>query len=590
MSSAIKNCFNRQVSSPATHAKLSESIGRAIAHLYAKSSKIHFIALLLVFSTSCGVKKSLHDIPNISQYVSEIPERTKLNDSTFVLDDNFLVKNRQGQWELYVDGNPYELGLKTGSLTQELFKQQEQIFVDKIDSLVPSKGKQKLLRKFLAWFNRKMYHNIDEQYKAEIYGMSKYASKDFDYIAKPYQRVMYFHGAHDIGHALKDLALVGCSSFAAWGDHTEDGKMIIGRNFDFYVGDEFAKNKIIAFVNPDEGHKFMSVTWGGFIGVLSGMNDQGLTVTINAGKSDFPLVAKTPISLVTREILQYASTIDEAIAIAKKREVFVSESIFVGSAKDKRAAIIEVSPKNFGVYEVENSNQLICSNHFQSAAYANDKKNQTHILESHSQYRYERMEELLDETPKVTPEIAVDILRDKKGLDDKRIGYGNEKALNQLLAHHSIVFQPEDLKVWVSSNPYQLGEFVAYDLNTIFNDMDGDTQVKSMSEEKLNIAEDPFLRTLAYRHYQRYLKLRNQITKAISSDGHVEKELLSEFVAVNPDFWEAHYLVGEYNYKKGYDRLALTSFLVAETKEITTVPDREEVERYIRKLKRKIDK
>lgn len=590
MSSAIKNCFNRQVSSPATHAKLSESIGRAIAHLYAKSSKIHFIALLLVFSTSCGVKKSLHDIPNISQYVSEIPERTKLNDSTFVLDDNFLVKNRQGQWELYVDGNPYELGLKTGSLTQELFKRQEQIFVDKIDSLVPSKGKQKLLRKFLAWFNRKMYHNIDEQYKAEIYGMSKYASKDFDYIAKPYQRVMYFHGAHDIGHALKDLALVGCSSFAAWDDHTEDGKMIIGRNFDFYVGDEFAKNKIIAFVNPDEGHKFMSVTWGGFIGVLSGMNDQGLTVTINAGKSDFPLVAKTPISLVTREILQYASTIDEAIAIAKKREVFVSESIFVGSAKDKRAAIIEVSPKNFGVYEVENSNQLICSNHFQSAAYANDKKNQTHILESHSQYRYERMEELLDETPKVTPEIAVDILRDKKGLDDKRIGYGNEKALNQLLAHHSIVFQPEDLKVWVSSNPYQLGEFVAYDLNTIFNDMDGDTQVKSMSEEKLNIAEDPFLRTLAYRHYQRYLKLRNQITKAISSDGHVEKELLSEFVAVNPDFWEAHYLVGEYNYKKGYDRLALTSFLVAETKEITTVPDREEVERYIRKLKRKIDK
>ncbi|HZJ20137.1 MAG TPA: acyl-CoA--6-aminopenicillanic acid acyl-transferase, partial [Pricia sp.] len=89
----------------------------------------------------------MHDIPNISQYVSEIPERTKLNDSTFVLDDNFLVKNRQGQWELYVDGNPYELGLKTGSLTQELFKQQEQIFVDKIDSLVPSKGKQKLLRK-----------------------------------------------------------------------------------------------------------------------------------------------------------------------------------------------------------------------------------------------------------------------------------------------------------------------------------------------------------------------------------------------------------------------------------------------------------
>ncbi|WP_373517997.1 C45 family autoproteolytic acyltransferase/hydolase [Pricia sp.] len=547
--------------------------------------KIQLFVVLLLFLSSCGVKKSLHDIPDVSQYESEIAERTQLNDSTFVLDDNFLTKNRHGQWELFVNGNPYELGLKTGSLTQELFNRQEQIFVDKIDSLVPSKGKQNLLRKFLAWFNRKMYRNIDAQYKAEIYGMSKYASKNFDYIAKPYQRVMYFHGAHDIGHALQDLALVGCSSFAAWGDHTEDGKMIIGRNFDFYVGDEFAKNKIIAFVVPDNGHKFMSVTWGGFIGVLSGMNDQGLTVTINAGKSDFPWVAKTPISLVTREILQYASTIDEAIAIAKKREVFVSESIFVGSAKDKRAAIIEVSPNNFGVYEVENSNQLICSNHFQSAAYANDKKNQKHILESHSQYRYERMEELLDEHPKVTPKIVVDILRDKKGLDDKRIGYGNEKALNQLLAHHGIVFQPEDLKVWVSGNPHQLGEFAAYDLNEIFNETDADIGIKSMSEAKLNIPEDPFVNTLAYQHYQRYRKLRNQIIRAISSDGYVEEKTLQELILLNPDFWEAYYLVGKYNYEKGYDRLALNAFLEAETKEITTVPDREEVERYIRKLK-----
>lgn len=524
-------------------------------------------------------------MPDISQYGFEMPERTKLNDSTFVLEDNFLTKNRQGQWELYVDGNPYELGLKTGSLTRELFNRQEEIFVDKIDSLVPSKGKQKLLRKFLAWFNRKMYLNIEDQYKAEIYGMAQYASKDLDYIAKPYQRVMYFHGAHDIGHALQDLALVGCSSFAAWGDQTADGKMIIGRNFDFYVGDEFAKNKIIAFVNPDQGHKFMSVTWGGFIGVLSGMNDQGLTVTINAGKSDFPLVAKTPISLVTREILQYASTIDEAVAIAKKREVFVSESIFVGSAKDKRAAIIEVSPNNFGVYEVENSDQLICSNHFQSAAYANDKKNQKHILESHSEYRYKRMEELLDENHKVTSEIAVDILRDKQGLDEKRIGYGNEKALNQLLAHHGVVFQPEDLKVWVSSNPYQLGEFVAYDLNEVFKQAEGGSTPKSVSDRKANIAEDPFLRTLAYRHYQRYRQLRNQIESAILSDGHVEQGLLREFILLNPDFWEAYYLVGKYNYIKGYDRLALDAFLEAETKEITTVPDREEVAKYIRILR-----
>lgn len=550
--------------------------------------KILLVLGLLLVLVSCGVSKSLKDVPDTSLYNSDIPERVKISDSSYTLGNNFLIKNRQGHWQLHVAGDPLELGLVTGSLTRELFHHQEDALLSRVGEMVPSSTKQYLLRKFLAWFNRKMHLNIKEEYKTEIYGLSKYASDDYGHIAKAYPRILYLHGAHDIGHALQDLALVGCSSFAAWGEQTEDGKLIIARNFDFYAGDEFAKNKIIAFVNPDEGHKFMSVTWGGMIGVVSGMNDQGLTVTINAGKSKFPLVAKTPVSLVTREILQFASNIEEAIAIAKKREVFVSESIFVGSAKDKKAALIEVSPNNFGVYEVENGNRLICSNHFQSTAYANDKKNQKHILESHSKYRYERMEELLEETPKATPEIAVSILRNREGLDEKEIGYGNEKALNQMLAHHGIVFKPENLLVWVSSNPYQLGEFVAYDLNEVFKEGAENHPAHSISKTDLNIESDSFLQTEAYQNYERYKSLRNDIQNAIASKKPVELGLLSKLIVLNPEFWEAHYIAGTYYLDKGYDTLALSAFLEAETKEITTLPNRKIIEKHIKKLKRRL--
>lgn len=545
------------------------------------------VALLLVLG-SCGISRSIRDRPDISAYNAQIAERIRTSDSTFILESNSLGRNEYGQWELYVSGDPLERGLIIGSLTQELYQYQEDIFLSKVEQLVPSKMKRSLLRKFLAWYNRKMHLNIPEEYKTEIFGLSNFASDDYNDIAEPYLRALYLHGAHDIGHALQDLALVGCSSFAVWGDRTDDGNLLIGRNFDFYVGDDFAKNKIISFIDPTEGHKFMSVSWAGMIGVVSGMNEHGLTVTINAGKSKIPLVAKTPISIVTREILQYASTLEEAIAIAKKRKVFVSESIMVGSARDKKAIVIEVAPHNFGVYDVPNSSQLICSNHFQSKAYESDKNNLRHQLESHSQYRYARMEELLDTHDKMTPEIAVDLLRDRKGLGDTNIGYGNEKALNQLLAHHGIVFKPEQRLVWVSANPYQLGKFVAYDLKKIFGDSTRSNSKKWLSDPIKNIEKDSFLYSQAYENYEKFRKMGEEIKQAVYGDKALSTTFIEEFRMLNPEYWETHYWIGRYYYEKKYYLAAQIAFEEANEKEITTVPQQEKVQRYIKKLKRKL--
>lgn len=542
-----------------------------------------FGALLLLNLTSCGVSKSIHDRPNVDGFDATIPERVKINDSTFVAGNNFLLKNKQGQWELYVEGNALQIGKIIGSLTRELMQRQEAIFFDQVNEWVPSKFQQYLLRKFLAWYNRKMYLHVPDEYKVEIYGMSEFGSSNYAEIGDPYLRLLYLHAAHDIGHALQDLMLVGCSSFAVWDENTVDGELLLARNFDFYAGDAFAEEKIIAFINPDKGHKFMSVTWGGMIGVVSGMNDQGLTVTINAGKSAIPLMAKTPISIVTREILQHASTIDEAIAIAKKREVFVSESILVGSAKDRSAALIEVAPDNFGVYHVENTSELICSNHFQSDAYKNDVRNIKWIEESHTNYRFLRMEELLEEE-KIAVDDAVAILRNKEGLDNKDIGFGNEKALNQLIAHHGIVFKPESGQVWVSSNPYQLGEFVAYDLNDIFADRDGNPSTTSLSDSDLNIPKDPFIQTQEYRDYEAYRVLEREVERALANKESIANETLEALQRKNPEYWKAYYLTGKYYLQKKYNAAAKRFFELALTKEITTLPDRQRIEKHIEKL------
>ncbi len=553
-------------------------------------NKIYYFAVLsfILIFFSCGTSKSLHDLPQLIGYNNSTPTVVKNSNTAFISGNNFLIKNKQNLWELYVEGDPLERGNLMGALTDSLLKKQEKIFFSKLASIVPSKSKQYLLREFLKWYNRKLYRNVNDEYKTEIYGISQYTSHDYDYLAPQYLRSLYLHGAHDIGHALQDLALVGCSSFAAWGDKSEDGSLILGRNFDFYVGDDFAKDKIVAFVNPNQGHPFMMVTWAGMIGSVSGMNKEGLTVTINAAKSKIPLAAKTPISLPTREILQYAVTIDQAIAIAKSKKVFVSESILVGSAADKRAVIIEVSPNGFGVYRVENSNQIICTNHFQSEELKNNPNNQFQIANSHSKYRYDRITQLFDQNPKININLAASILRNKEGLNDEAIGYGNEKALNQLIAHHGIIFKPEQKLVWVSANPYQLGEFVCYDLNKIFSKHYSADTISSLQEETYNIPKDPFLDSKAYTDYELFRIEDNKIDEFIKNKTFLTSDFIKNYQSLNSNYWGVYYKVGVSLYDHNQFQLAKEQLLLALSKEVTTIPDTIRIQKYLNKINRKL--
>jgi len=245
--------------------------------------------------------------PKITDKSSFKVERVKLGKDFYGIKNNRLRKSESGLYELYVEGKPFERGVYHGKLTKELSKKQEDAFVEGIRKMIPSKTFLNYLKYLTAWFNRNMEDFIPQEYLEEIYGESLSASKEYEFIGDNYQRILNYHGAHDIGHALQNITKVGCTSFSVNHGKSSDGHLILGRNFDFYVGDKFAEDKIVTFYNPDKGSKFVMITWGGFHGVTSGMNMQGLTLTLNAAKSEIPTSAADPISLIAREILQYAT-------------------------------------------------------------------------------------------------------------------------------------------------------------------------------------------------------------------------------------------------------------------------------------------
>lgn len=511
---------------------------------------------------------SVRDIepPKVVNKTAESWKRTQSDSNVFRLNQSWLQCNDHGLYEMYLEGKPYEMGLTYGKLASELLYAQEKAFTNEIKRMIPSASYLKFLRYIVGFMNRNLSDYIIEEYKEEIYGISQSASPEFDWIGTHYSRQLNYHAAHDIGHALANMMLVGCTSFATWNHMSADSQLIIGRNFDFYVGDEFAKKKIIAFYKPEKGIPFMSIIWGGFTGVVSGMNREGLTVTINANKSSIPFGAATPVSLVAREILQYASTIEEAVAIARKRKMFVSESFLVGSAKDNKAVIIEKTPTQLDVYDTENS-RILCTNHYQSQQLSLQKLNQEQMDKSASVYRYERLVELMNAQPKMTPQHAATILRDYKGKANADIGLTNEKAMNQFIAHHSIIFEPKKQLVWISTSPWQMGAYLCYDLNKVFANPQ---PLPILYTREFNIAADTFLHTAFYPKLTRYLELEQL---------HLRHQNVNptEVVGVNPNYYDAYRIAGDIYTERNQKDSAALMYTKALEYEIATEDERVQI-------------
>ena len=512
-----------------------------------------------------------------------IPAEVLYNDTLDLryYDGNFLRHSESGLWELFVKGDAFQRGEAIGKLSSDLLHYQEKVFVDQIREIVPSDSYLKFLRFFIVLFNRHLGENVLEEYRDEIYGISLSCTHEYDFIGTPYERQLNYHSAHDLGHAMQDYMLVGCSSFATWGTQSADSSLLIGRNFDFYVGDAFAENKQVAFYVPEQGYRFASVGWPGMIGVLSGMNETGLTVTINAAKSAVPTGSATPISILTREILQYAATIDEAFAIAKKRETFVSESILIGSAKDGKAAIIEKSPEKTVLFTGKEANRLICTNHYQSEEFSKDERNMENIRTSDSPYRFARLTELINEDLPIDVSKAASILRDHKGLQNTDLGLANEMAINQFIAHHSVIFQPEKRLMWVSTSPWQCGKYVAYDLNKIFKDtIDWQHEIYSSD---LTIPEDKFIDTPEFQHLLTYKKLTPLLLKKIRKKEQIEESVLKTYQASNPSLYYVYEVIGDYYEAMQQPQQAIAYWQQALKKSIPKLQEKERIQQKIQK-------
>lgn len=90
--------------------------------------------------------------------------------------------------------------------------------------------------------------------------------------------------------AMVDMPGLGCSSVSAWGGATAgdpqlQGEPAVSRNLDYFVdsGETILGMSRLFVFDPHQGLSWVSVSFPGFMGSLSGMNEEGVNATLNMG-------------------------------------------------------------------------------------------------------------------------------------------------------------------------------------------------------------------------------------------------------------------------------------------------------------------
>ncbi len=465
--------------------------------------------------------------------------------------------HRDGLLVVYLKGSPFEMGYADGVLMKTQIHTLENEFLEMIRGYVPQHWLMEVLKNYVIFRNRNLSDFIPLDYRMEIYATTLGCSDNHPEEGPFYNRLLNYHAAHDVSYMMIDnpfiSARAGCTAFGAWGEATVNGHLLTGRNFDWEAAEVFSRDRVVMMCEPDHGIPFISLSWAGMAGVVSGMNRAGVSVTINGAPSKLPNDIGTPVAIVARDILQNAHNLDDSLKILRDTKVFVSTIWLVGSRTDGKFIVVEKTPDIMNVREAA-GDTIICPNHFETPGLKDDPRNTNYMAEATSVSREARLKELLQSSQgTLNATQAVAILRDRDLPGGIFAGDGHRATLNAFIATHATVMDLSDGIFWAASPPNQLGKFVAFDLQDFSHELPA-----------LTVTADA---TLASGEYQRAREAHQCLMdgqRALKKkDAKTALALAEKAEALNPGFYQNATLLGRALLASGRNDEAAQSFKTA---------------------------
>ena len=486
---------------------------------------------------------------------------------------------REGLSVVYLKGSPLEIGYANGVLMQNKMHTLENEFMRMIQGYVPRHWVMELLKNYIIYRNRHLSDFVPVAYRMEIYGTTLGCPDIHPEEGKFYNRLLNYHAAHDVSYMMIDnpfiRARAGCTAFGAWGGATSGGHLITGRNFDWEAAEVFSTNRVVEMCEPDGGIPFISLSWAGMAGVVSGMNRAGVSITVNGAPSHLPRDIGTPVAIVARDILQHARNLDESLKVLREAKVFVSTIWLVGSRADGKFVVVEKTPAVMSVREPE-GDSIVCPNHFETAGLRDDPLNTNYMAGATSVSRDARLKELIREFHgSISPAQAVDFLRDRKLPGGIFAGDGHRGSLNAFIATHAVVMDLTAGIFWAASPPNGLGKFVAFDVNNFTNEL-----------PKLTIPADE---TLTDGEYERARQAQECLADGLIALKKLKApdalQLAEKAETLNPGFYQNSFLQGRALLALGKPGEAAQAFQKALSEQPAFLKETQELEELLREAK-----
>jgi isopenicillin-N N-acyltransferase like protein len=256
-----------------------------------------------------------------------------------------FLEEVDGYRVLHVKGDPYEMGFQQGALLRDDIRENVRfIFEVKGKEMNVELGGLKLLdpKKVIKGIVAGQRKFVPERFFDEMRGIADGAGLDV-------QDVVVANFIPELFH---------CSGFAIAGSATKDGTMYHGRILDYGCDWRLQEHAVLTVAEPRNRIPFVNVTYAGFVGSVTGMNAERMSIGEMGGRG-LGHWEGVPMAFLVRMVLEEADALDRAVAIFHDNPRTCEYYFVVADGETGKAVGMEACWNVFNVIGMGESHPLL---------------------------------------------------------------------------------------------------------------------------------------------------------------------------------------------------------------------------------------